>query len=70
MASLLQVIVGMSGAIGFLLRFVGPLAITPTITLIGVSLFDDVPNLAEQNWWMALGYVVPISESLETWFFA
>ena len=38
-ASLFQVAIGFTGLIGFLLRFIGPLAIAPTITLVGVALF-------------------------------
>ncbi len=46
----------MTGAVGFLLRFIGPLTVTPIVTLIGLSLFDTIPGLAEHNWWIALGY--------------
>ena len=38
-SSLFQIVIGFSGLIGFLLRFIGPLTITPTITLVGLSLF-------------------------------
>lgn len=38
-ASLFQVVIGFTGLIGFLLRFIGPLTIAPTITLVGVALF-------------------------------
>ena len=40
MASLLQVIIGASGTMGFLMKYIGPLTITPCISLIGLSLFD------------------------------
>jgi nucleobase transporter 1/2 len=39
-ASLLQVVIGATGTMAFLLRFIGPLTITPAISLIGLSLFD------------------------------
>ena len=39
-SALLQVVIGFTGLIGFLLRFIGPLAIAPTITLVGVALFN------------------------------
>ena len=38
-ASLFQVAIGFTGLIGILLRFIGPLTIAPTITLVGVALF-------------------------------
>ena len=38
-SSLFQIVIGFTGLIGFLLRFIGPLTIAPTITLVGVALF-------------------------------
>ena len=38
-SSLFQIVIGFTGLIGFLLRFIGPLTIAPTITLVDVSLF-------------------------------
>ena len=38
-SSLIQIIIGFTGLIGFLLRFIGPITIAPTITCIGLSLF-------------------------------
>ena len=40
MTSLVQITVSLTGMIGFLLPFIGPLTIAPTITLMGISLFD------------------------------
>ena len=39
LSSLFQIILGFTGLVGVLLRFIGPLAIAPTITLVGVALF-------------------------------
>ncbi|MCB9797307.1 MAG: purine/pyrimidine permease [Alphaproteobacteria bacterium] len=39
LGSFVQIAVGYSGLMGALLRFVGPVTIAPTITLIGISLF-------------------------------
>ena len=38
-SSLFQIVIGFTGLIGLLLRFIGPLTIAPTITLVGVALF-------------------------------
>ena len=38
-SALFQILIGFTGLIGFLLRFIGPLTIAPTITLVGVALF-------------------------------
>ena len=39
-ASLFQVLIGFSGLMGFLLKYIGPLSIAPTIALAGLALFD------------------------------
>ena len=38
-SSLFQIVIGLTGVLGILLRFIGPLTIAPTITLVGVALF-------------------------------
>ena len=38
-SSLFQIVIGFTGLNGILLRFIGPLTIAPTITLVGVALF-------------------------------
>ena len=38
-SSLFQIVIGLTGLLGILLRFIGPLTIAPTITLVGVALF-------------------------------
>uniref|UniRef100_A0A3P8UT41 Solute carrier family 23 member 4 n=1 Tax=Cynoglossus semilaevis TaxID=244447 RepID=A0A3P8UT41_CYNSE len=48
--SLFQVFVGFSGLIGLFLRFIGPLTIAPTISLIGLSLFDSAGTSAGNHW--------------------
>jgi len=39
LSSLFQIGIGFTGLLGILLRFIGPLTIAPTITLVGVALF-------------------------------
>lgn len=39
-SSFFQMFIGFTGLIGFLLRFIGPITVAPTITLIGLALFD------------------------------
>ncbi|KAG9490434.1 hypothetical protein GDO78_006005 [Eleutherodactylus coqui] len=53
-ASLLQLFLGFSGLIGLLLRFIGPLSIAPTITLIGLSLFDEAGKKCGSHWGIAV----------------
>ncbi|XP_068564396.1 solute carrier family 23 member 1-like [Cebidichthys violaceus] len=49
-ASLLQILIGFSGLVGFLMRFVGPLTIAPTVSLIGLSLYDSVGAKVASHW--------------------
>uniref|UniRef100_A0A672HMT7 Solute carrier family 23 member 2 n=1 Tax=Salarias fasciatus TaxID=181472 RepID=A0A672HMT7_SALFA len=49
-ASIVQILVGFSGLIGFLMRFIGPLTIAPTVSLIGLSLYDTAGDKAGSHW--------------------
>ncbi|KAG5273837.1 hypothetical protein AALO_G00156130 [Alosa alosa] len=51
--SLFQVVVGFSGLIGLFMRFIGPLTIAPTISLIGLSLYDSAGMNAGNHWGIA-----------------
>ena len=53
-ASLLEILIGGLGVIGFLLRYIGPLTMAPTIALLGVSLFKVSAAMASKHWWIAL----------------
>ena len=53
-ASLLEIVLGFTGAIGFLLRYIGPLSIAPTVSLLGVSLFRSAAAKASHQWWIAI----------------
>lgn len=45
-AALFQILIGFSGLVGFLLRFIGPLTIAPTVTLVGLSLFQAAADFS------------------------
>ncbi|KAK7071186.1 hypothetical protein SK128_010851, partial [Halocaridina rubra] len=49
-AAVFQVFVGFTGAIGALLRWISPLVIVPTVTLIGFSLFPVAADKASSHW--------------------
>ncbi|XP_019947186.2 solute carrier family 23 member 1-like [Paralichthys olivaceus] len=49
-ASLLQILVGFSGLIGFLMRFIGPLTMAPIVSLIGLSLYDKAGAKTGSHW--------------------
>lgn len=52
-SAVFQVIIGFSGIVGLLLRFIGPIVITPTIALVGLSLFGTAANTASNQWGIA-----------------
>ena len=54
LASLTQVCVGSLGLMGTLLRFVGPLTIAPTVSLIGLSLSHVVAMFCETHWGISM----------------
>lgn len=49
-ASCVQMLVGFSGLIGFLMRYIGPLTIAPTISLVALPLFESAGNDAGIHW--------------------
>ena len=57
-SALFQVVIGFTGLIGFLLRFIGPLAIAPTITLVGVALFNVAAEQAGKYKYLSTGIIM------------
>jgi nucleobase transporter 1/2 len=49
-AALFEVAFGALGIVGRLMRFIGPLCITPTITLLGMSLFKSAAAYGSKQW--------------------
>ena len=45
-AALFQSLIGFSGLVGLQLRFIRPLTIAPTVTLVGLSLFQAAGNFS------------------------
>nr|XP_022290097.1 solute carrier family 23 member 2-like isoform X1 [Crassostrea virginica] len=54
LASVTQVVVRGLGLVGLILRFVGPLTIAPTISLIGLSLTHVVSDFCGKHWGISL----------------
>lgn len=46
---------GCTGLIGHFLRYVSPLTIAPTVSLVGLTLFKNAANAASQHWGIASG---------------
>ncbi|CAL1533120.1 unnamed protein product [Lymnaea stagnalis] len=51
-ASLLSIVIGFTGLIGFLMRYIGPLTIAPTISLIALSLFQVASDKGSSHWYI------------------
>ncbi len=65
--SVAEIIVGYSGLVGKLLKFVGPITIAPTIILIGLALFGAGADTAGTHWGLAattIGLIVLFSQIL------
>jgi len=67
--ALFEIVIGFSGLMGKMLRFVGPVTIAPTIALIGLSLFKfGAPN-AGAHWpigGLTIGLIVLFSQYLRS----
>ncbi|EEB16727.1 purine permease, putative [Pediculus humanus corporis] len=53
-ASLAEVVVGYLGLVGIILRYITPLTVTSTITLVGLSLVSHGIELSSGNWYISL----------------
>ncbi|MBN3317507.1 S23A2 protein, partial [Atractosteus spatula] len=53
-SSLVEVCIGLLGLPGVLLQFIGPLTITPTVALIGLSGFQAAGERAGKHWGIAM----------------
>ncbi|XP_066596965.1 solute carrier family 23 member 1 isoform X2 [Prorops nasuta] len=50
-----QIIVGFGGIIGYILKFITPLTIVPTVSLVGLSLFENAADAASTHWGISAG---------------
>lgn len=50
LGALTEIVVGATGLVGLMLRFVGPITIAPTIALIGLALFKFGAPIAGAHW--------------------
>lgn len=50
MSSILELLIGLCGLPGLLLKYIGPLTITPTVSLIGLSVFTTAGERAASHW--------------------
>jgi len=53
-AAVFEIVIGATGVVGAMLRFIGPLCICPTVSLLGFSLFKSAAAFASKQWWIAM----------------
>ena len=53
-SAIVQIVIGATGLLGLVLRFIGPLTITATITVVGISLFKTAADFCSKQWWIAI----------------
>ncbi|XP_052101655.1 solute carrier family 23 member 2-like isoform X1 [Mytilus californianus] len=54
LASVIQVVLGCTGIMGLMLKYIGPLTIAPTISLIGLSLTAVAADFNRRHWGIAM----------------
>lgn len=57
LAGVIHFLVGATGLVGVLLRFIGPVTIVPTILLIGIYMVTSVTKFAQVHWGISSMYV-------------
>ncbi|XP_014474517.1 PREDICTED: solute carrier family 23 member 1 isoform X2 [Dinoponera quadriceps] len=60
-SAVFQIVVGFGGIIGYLLKFITPLTIVPTVSLVGLSLFENAADAASQHWGIAAGTIIMLT---------
>ena len=60
LAGVLELCIGSSGIVGHIMRFIGPLTISPVICLIGLSVMDAAIVRASQNWIISIFCILTI----------
>ncbi|XP_044732390.1 solute carrier family 23 member 1 [Chrysoperla carnea] len=56
-SAIAQMLIGYGGIIGYILKYVTPLTIVPTVSLVGLSLFKNAAEAASQQWGIAAGTI-------------
>ncbi|KAK3596631.1 hypothetical protein CHS0354_039809 [Potamilus streckersoni] len=54
-AAILEIVIGASGIISLLMRFIGPMTVAPTIMLMGLSVAETGFEQAGKHWGIAVG---------------
>lgn len=49
-AGLLHMLIGMTGLVGLLLKFVGPITVIPMLLLLGIEFYSVMTDLCSAHW--------------------
>ncbi|XP_062309654.1 solute carrier family 23 member 1 isoform X1 [Osmerus eperlanus] len=69
-SSLVEVLMGLAGLPGLLLDYIGPLTVTPTVSLIGLSVITTAGDRAGSHWGLSalcIFLIVLFSQYLRNW---
>ncbi|XP_030637125.1 solute carrier family 23 member 1 [Chanos chanos] len=69
-SSLVEVVIGLVGLPGILLNSIGPLTVTPTVSLIGLSVFQTAGDRAGSHWGLSMlciFLIVLFAQYLRNW---
>lgn len=53
-SAIVQLVIGYTGAVGKLLKIITPLTIVPTVSLVGLTLFQHAGETASKHWGIAV----------------
>ena len=53
-AGAFQMLVGLTGLIGLLLKFVGPITIVPALTIIALQVYKATTRFAKAQWGVSM----------------
>ncbi|XP_076348382.1 solute carrier family 23 member 2-like [Tachypleus tridentatus] len=57
-ASIFEIVIGLTGVIGVMLQWLTPLVIVPTVSLVELSIFEEAASTASKNWGIAIMWIV------------
>ncbi|XP_017305007.1 solute carrier family 23 member 2 isoform X5 [Diaphorina citri] len=60
-SALVQVFIGVFGVVGVLLKYVTPLTIVPTVSLVGLSLFENAAEAASKHWGISVSTIIMLT---------
>nr|XP_055035422.1 solute carrier family 23 member 1 [Misgurnus anguillicaudatus] len=69
-SSVVEVVIGLTGIPGVLLNAIGPLTVTPTVSLIGLSVFQTAGDRAGSHWGLSMlciFLIVLFAQYLRNW---